>query len=129
MTTHQSLNMAQRHSTISIAILILLLIQAPLVMAWSKACGISADTQMSSMSGPMEHHCHDMDATVELADCESMHCLFCGFTVQLQLQPVTFAVSHILYISEGRVPAPPRPEQPVELRPPKRSPLAWALAA
>ncbi|MEW8627136.1 MAG: hypothetical protein AB2551_15385 [Candidatus Thiodiazotropha sp.] len=116
--------MVQRHSTVSIVILILLLIQAPLVMAWSKACAMSADSQMSSMSGSMEHHCHDMDAKVELADCESMHCLFCGFTVQLQMQPVTFTVSHILYISEGRVPAPPRPEQPVELQPPKYSLLA-----
>ncbi|MCG7983961.1 MAG: hypothetical protein JAY90_14585 [Candidatus Thiodiazotropha lotti] len=113
--------MVQRHSTVSIVILILLLIQAPLVMAWSKACAMSADIQMSSMSGSMEHHCHDMEVAVELADCESMHCLFCGFTVQLQMQPVTFSVAHILYISEGRVPAPPRPEQPVELQPPKNS--------
>ncbi|MCG7900004.1 MAG: hypothetical protein JAY85_16290 [Candidatus Thiodiazotropha weberae] len=113
--------MAQRHNTVKILMLVLLLIQAPLVMAWSMACAKSGDSPMSGMSETMQHHCHDMDAAVELADCESMHCMFCGFTVQLQVQPVTFTVSHILYIGEGRVPAPPRPEQPVELQPPINS--------
>jgi hypothetical protein len=102
-------------------ILVLLLVQAPLVMAWSKLCAMPFDAQMSQMAGSMQHHCHDMESTVELADCESMHCLFCGFTMQFQAQPVTFTVSHILYLSETQIPAPPRPEQPVELRPPKHA--------
>jgi hypothetical protein len=82
------------------------------------------EPQMSPMVGQMEHHCHDKDGAVERTDCKTMYCVFCEFTIQFQAQPVTFTVSHILYLSESRVPAPPRPEQSVELQPPKYAPFA-----
>ncbi|MES9939410.1 MAG: hypothetical protein ABW104_12930 [Candidatus Thiodiazotropha sp. 6PLUC2] len=107
----------QRHR-ISVLLLALLLLQAPIVMAWSHGCGTTNDQVMNQMSEQIHTHCHEVESAIELADCENMNCVFCGFTVQFDLPAVTLTVSHVLYIAEPSFPAPPRSEQPVELRPP-----------
>lgn len=66
----------------------------------------------------MADHCHNGVTGVELADCEDMNCVFCGFTVQFKPPSVLLTISHILYVTEPSFPAPPRSEHPVELRPP-----------
>lgn len=88
-------------------------------MAWSPGCGTNNDPAMSQMSDQMRTHCHDVDSDIELTDCESMNCVFCGFSVQFDLPSVNLTISHVLYIADLNFPTPPRSEQPVELRPPK----------
>ncbi|MCU7844090.1 MAG: hypothetical protein KZQ93_09645 [Candidatus Thiodiazotropha sp. (ex Monitilora ramsayi)] len=113
--------MTLKRHRISVLLLSLLLMQAPILMAWSPACSMDDDPIMIQMVDQAHHACHEVDKGTELSDCEGMSCVFCGITVQFQVPSVTHTVSHIIFVAETRIPAPPRPEQPVELRPPKPS--------
>lgn len=87
-------------------------------MSWSYPDGNENGAMTSAMSMTDEHHhCHDADSATPSA-CEEMGCVFCGFTVQSVTPRITAYVAHILLVPATSNSAPPRPEQPVELRPP-----------
>lgn len=111
--------MKKRPHPWAIFFLALLLLQTPSLMAWSQSVfgGDGYTVAMTMTEFDEHHHCHDAD-TAPFA-CEDIGCVLCGFGIRFDTPSITAFIGYILRQPAVANPSAPRPEQPVELRPPR----------